>query len=88
MIRRALLVAIFITLLLMVYTAVSMIEADDYIPYEVEVLPWSGSYTAVVELPYVENSEFVVKEKLDNVKSTELSSEKYIGLRSMTEGGD
>jgi len=44
-------------------------------------------YKCVVIWDY-ENLEGIVKEKLDNVKDTELSGKKYIGSRSMTEGGD
>lgn len=35
-----------------------------------------------------ENMSKSVKEKLDSVMRSELSGEKYIGLQSVTEGGD
>jgi len=50
--KRIWLVAILITLLLVGYTFLPMVRTDQRVSYAFEFMPWSGSYTAVVELPY------------------------------------
>jgi len=52
--KRAWLMSILITLLLVGYALIGMVGADQRIPYGVEVMPWSNSYTAVMVMPCVD----------------------------------
>ena len=56
--KKALLVAILITVLLVGYAFIPMGKREKS-NYNIKLNPWSGSYTSIMELPYIDSGDLV-----------------------------